>query len=234
MKNAPTPQQCRLVGHTETNIHCFVSKGQKWHHYLRESPGAHYDETIYCWNIPKTPDSIALFRLWGLWVDGEPFLHPCLYLYIPYAEVAHTQIRTLTYRRWVKSKKMWEVPDLADVRVSLEELELMRYLHKQKKVPTALPPPPIAHQEMQSRQPELSPTYQDALLFTEERLLVKRYSWRTVKSYLSHLRQFFSYCTREQIENAEKEQIEKYIVERTRAGSYAEATQNQMLNAIKP
>ncbi|MFK8165089.1 MAG: hypothetical protein AB8H12_21775, partial [Lewinella sp.] len=34
--------------------------------------------------------------------------------------------------------------------------------------------------------------WQQALHRTEEQLKVRRYSWRTVKSYLNHLRQFFA------------------------------------------
>jgi site-specific recombinase XerD len=72
-----------------------------------------------------------------------------------------------------------------------------------------------------------------ALHRTEEQLKVRRYSWRTVKSYLSHLRSFFANHASLHLEGITSDLIRTYIVMRTEKGSYAEATQNQMLNAIK-
>ena len=75
--------------------------------------------------------------------------------------------------------------------------------------------------------------WQSALHRTEEQLKVKRYSWRTVKSYLSHLRHFFAAhpnCHTADITNGV---IRTYIVNRAEAGNYSESTQGQMLNAVK-
>ncbi len=75
--------------------------------------------------------------------------------------------------------------------------------------------------------------WEDALHRTEEQLKVRRYSWRTVKSYLSHLRFFFADHGHLVLEQVTSEVIRSYIVRRAEAGNYAEATQNQLLNAIK-
>jgi site-specific recombinase XerD len=72
-----------------------------------------------------------------------------------------------------------------------------------------------------------------ALHRTEEQLKVRRYSWRTVKSYLSHLRLFFANHTSLKLEDINSELIRTYIVMRAEKGNYAEATQNQTLNAVK-
>ncbi|PHI19984.1 hypothetical protein CEQ90_10550 [Lewinellaceae bacterium SD302] len=79
----------------------------------------------------------------------------------------------------------------------------------------------------------ISPHWRDALLRTEEQLMVRRYSFRTIKSYIAHLRLFFRYYPDVTVEGIDSELIKKYIVDRVRRGNYAESTQNQILNAIK-
>ncbi|MFK8161022.1 MAG: tyrosine-type recombinase/integrase [Lewinella sp.] len=62
---------------------------------------------------------------------------------------------------------------------------------------------------------------------------MRRYSWRTVKSYLSHLRYFLAFHANLTLDLVTSEVIRTYIVMRTEKGKYSEATQNQLLNAIK-
>ena len=75
--------------------------------------------------------------------------------------------------------------------------------------------------------------WQQALHRTEEQLKVRRYSWRTVKSYLSHLRSFLAANTQLQLADITTDLIRTYIVKRAESRNFAEATQNQLLNAIK-
>ncbi|MEM9525956.1 MAG: tyrosine-type recombinase/integrase, partial [Bacteroidota bacterium] len=75
--------------------------------------------------------------------------------------------------------------------------------------------------------------WQDALHRTEEQLKVRRYSWRTVKSYLSHLRQFFIDHPNHNLKEIQNDVIRTYVITRAEAGNYSESTQNQLLNAIK-
>lgn len=79
----------------------------------------------------------------------------------------------------------------------------------------------------------LSAHWQLCLLRTEEQLRVRRYSWRTVKSYLAHLRSFFAIHPEMEKEQVDTDIIKKYIVWRSERGNYAEATQHQLLNALK-
>ena len=67
----------------------------------------------------------------------------------------------------------------------------------------------------------------------EEHLRVRRYSWRTIKSYLSHLRSFFAAHREVAPDDVDLPLIKRYIVQRSERGNYAPSTQNQMLNAIK-
>lgn len=79
----------------------------------------------------------------------------------------------------------------------------------------------------------LAAHWEVAIHSTEEQLKVKRYSWRTIKSYLNHLRHFFGQhptLTAAEITTAV---VRTYIVRRTEQGNYSESTQGQMLNAVK-
>ena len=80
---------------------------------------------------------------------------------------------------------------------------------------------------------EPTPFWSDRLLLTEEKLRVKRYSWRTVKSYLHHLRAFFSAYPDHRPEQITVAVIREYIIRRSRERDFASSTQNQLLNAIK-
>jgi len=54
--------------------------------------------------------------------------------------------------------------------------------------------------------------WQNALHRTEEQLKVRRYSWRTVKSYLSHLKRFLADHSQLALEQVTSEVIRTYIV----------------------
>ena len=75
--------------------------------------------------------------------------------------------------------------------------------------------------------------WREALLRTEEELRVKRYSWRTIKSYLGHLRRFFAEHPTLTPESVDTTTVRRYILRRAEVGNYAASTQNQLLNALK-
>ncbi|NJC28282.1 tyrosine-type recombinase/integrase [Neolewinella antarctica] len=79
----------------------------------------------------------------------------------------------------------------------------------------------------------LPPHWQEALHRTEEQLTVLRYSWRTIKSYLTHIKTFLGVHPGLNVDGITNDLIRTYIVDRVEQGNYAESTQGQMLNAIK-
>lgn len=102
--------------------------------------------------------------------------------------------------------------------------------------PTGQPHPrPLERPSTKLKRPpvELPAHWEQALHRTEEQLKVRRYSWRTVKSYLGHLRHFLGAHPRLTLSDITSDLIRTYIVARTEAGNYAESTQGQMLNAVK-
>jgi integrase/recombinase XerD len=95
------------------------------------------------------------------------------------------------------------------------------------------PAPPRAEPPAVKAVRALAPHWREALHRTEEQLRVQRYSWRTVKSYLSYLRQFFSEHPELHPAEVSKEIVRQYIVHRGRRGEYSSSTQHQLLNALK-
>ncbi|WP_116127537.1 tyrosine-type recombinase/integrase [Lewinella sp. IMCC34183] len=86
--------------------------------------------------------------------------------------------------------------------------------------------------KMESGRP-LASHWQERLLRVEEELRVLRYSWRTVKSYLSHLRGFFATHPDLQAEEVTTEVVKHYLLDRADRDGWAPATQHQLLNALK-
>ena len=81
--------------------------------------------------------------------------------------------------------------------------------------------------------PPLPCYWADRLVRTEDKLRVNRYSWRTVKNYLGHLRAFFHARRELRPEEITEEVIRQYILERQRRGQFSHSTQGQVLNALK-
>ncbi|MCP9237536.1 tyrosine-type recombinase/integrase [Lewinella sp. JB7] len=73
----------------------------------------------------------------------------------------------------------------------------------------------------------------DKLILVEQELRVLRYSWRTVKSYVSHLRSFFSAHRDQEVDAIDTEIVKQYILDRTERRQWSAATQHQLLNALK-
>ncbi|MFN8347555.1 MAG: site-specific integrase [Spirosomataceae bacterium] len=79
----------------------------------------------------------------------------------------------------------------------------------------------------------LSANHQEALLRFEELLQIKRYSWRTIKSYRNHLLMFLSYFNDLAPEILDEPQVKEYLLHKLETKQWSESTQEQALNAIK-
>lgn len=75
--------------------------------------------------------------------------------------------------------------------------------------------------------------WEQAMHRTEEELRVRRYAWRTVKGYLSHLRKFFVSHPELTADRVTVDVVRRYILDRSRDGSYSRSSQHQLLNALK-
>ena len=73
---------------------------------------------------------------------------------------------------------------------------------------------------------------QNAIETTEKRLLIKRYSPATIRTYKSLLSRFFNYYKDLDINTINREDIQLYLLHLIDSG-YSESMQNQAVNAIK-
>jgi integrase/recombinase XerD len=83
-----------------------------------------------------------------------------------------------------------------------------------------------------AKQPFLA-THQEALIKFEELLLLKRYSWRTIKSYRNHLKQFFAFFEDKAPSECTEADVKTYLLNRLEMYHWAESTQSQALNTVK-
>ncbi len=119
-----------------------------------------------------------------------------LYLKIPYDRTKISRLKSVGGGRWLKDHKLWVFPDTDTTRRGLDKFGLLIHecdapqslvgnrtdnkLIERAPTNTKVRPDPVV----------LTATYRNRLLQCEEEMRLKRYSWRTIKSYLSHLRTF--------------------------------------------
>lgn len=85
-----------------------------------------------------------------------------------------------------------------------------------------------------SGNPDSYPTdaHQAALTAVVHELTTCKYSWRTIKSYRSHLALFFAFFAEKRPETIQDEEVGIYLSQQVRDRHWAEATQQQALNAV--
>lgn len=71
------------------------------------------------------------------------------------------------------------------------------------------------------------------LLRLTEQLMLNRYSHQTIKTYRSCFRQFLGHFSDRDLVSIEKPEIRQYLLTQIKVRGWSEATQNQVLSAIK-
>lgn len=79
----------------------------------------------------------------------------------------------------------------------------------------------------------LTDTHLAELLSVERALKTCKYSRRTIKSYRSHLGSFFAFLSLKKLSAIKEEDVGTYLRQQTREKHWADATQQQALNAIR-
>jgi integrase/recombinase XerD len=75
--------------------------------------------------------------------------------------------------------------------------------------------------------------YEIAIVALEQALILKRYSWRTIKTYKNLLRQLFLYYDEIKPSRLTRAQIDNYVVKCIKENQISESYQNSLLSAIK-
>jgi len=168
-------------------------------------------------------------------------LHPekegWLRLRLPYELVPSylETVRNIHGRRWDPEEKVWEVPytkvtlrfieqylkgvvrmdftPRADIRENLDFPVSNRNSGKESNYPVA--------------------RYEAAVTALEQVLMLKRYSWRTIKGYKNCFRQFILYYNDTRPSGLTRKQMDEYVAWLIKEKRISESYQNQILSAIK-
>lgn len=157
-----------------------------------------------------------------------------LKVYIPYDKKGWQEIvKSINGRRWDGDSCCWLVPY---VRVSLTQLQQIDSLHFNFEIIANIPEhlPSSPKKESKPKRKNLpNEVQQKAITAIEEKLLLERKSWRTIKTYRNLLMGLFLAYPKVKPSQISRQQIEQYLLKKIKENNIAISTQNQMINAFK-
>lgn len=92
---------------------------------------------------------------------------------------------------------------------------------------------PLEKELIKTRSNTNNEAVEDQLRQMEASLRVRRYSWRTVKSYLYHLRQYLLFCEQKGKASDTTDTIRAYVLEQVETRQWQQATQQQAISALR-
>jgi site-specific recombinase XerD len=160
--------------------------------------------------------------------------HFSLYLPKTLTEQHLDTVKNIHGRRWNPELKCWEVPY---TKLTLRFLEkyfpanLLEWAFTPASdIPERLNTPPPERKA----QPTVTPArYEEAVTALEQCLLLKRYSWRTIKSYKNCFRQFIRHYDDIKPSQLTRKQINDYLTTLIKERNISVSHQSQILSAIK-
>lgn len=145
-----------------------------------------------------------------------------------------TTIKNIHGRRWNPEYKVWEIPY-----TKLTIRFLTKYLTKSvlqwsfspsEDIPERLAEPERTFVQIEKVVPA---KYEAAVTALEQTLLLKRYSWRTIKSYKNCFRQFIKHYDECKPSEITRKQINDYLTVLIKERHISVSHQSQMMSAIK-
>lgn len=139
------------------------------------------------------------------------------------------KVKLIEYRRWHGGQKKWSIPDTLKNRQFLNEHGLVFSIHK-----TAVSPQPKRTKKTTQKKIDLLP---EAVVekITEMRRWMEqqRYSYSTIKTYLSFVRKFFAFYRNKNWNKINRQDIRNYNYHEFIKKGKSYSAQNQFINAIK-
>jgi site-specific recombinase XerD len=185
-------------------------------------------ETATTIKFDKQPDRITLHA------HPEAQDYWCLDLPPDMVPTHLNNVKNIHGRRWNKSFYCWEIPATKQTLRFLEQYlpgMIVWTFQPDEAIPERLPEAVPQYQRPQK--PLAMARYEAAVIALEQVLTLKRYSWRTIKSYKSSLRQFIMYYNDIKPSHITRKQINDYIIHLIRDKHITESYQNQIASAIK-
>lgn len=145
-----------------------------------------------------------------------------------------TIVKNIHGRRWNRQRGYWEIPY---TRLTFRFLEqyLKGFYQLNFKPHDNIPERvELPKQQYNKEKSELTPAkYEAAVQALEQCLMLKRYSWRTVKSYKNCFRQFIRYFDDIKPSSINTQQMNQYLFHMIKDRNISESHQSQILSAIK-
>ena len=191
---------------------------------LRLVPYVRYDQIKGAWSCPDDQIAKQWLKDFFPFLDHEELgrtesLH--IVVKIPFDNDLIQKIKQVPGKSWHPPFKLWTVPNTLEGRRRINDLMLSPYILTLRRV------------DLVDSSNVLSDEQQEALVQVEERLRVRRYSWRTIKSYLGHLQLLFLYYREHDPTQLTQSQIFDFFMNRIGTKGWRAATQNQALCAYK-
>lgn len=159
-------------------------------------------------------------------------------VYVPHHQYSWKEIlRKIQGRVWDNHEKYWIVPYTKE---SLEQLRQIRTIHfnfvPSSSIPNSIEPSFSAKKQSKQKKPKpydlLNNTQKLAITALEEMLIRERKSWRTIKSYRTHLIGLLRYYPNDKPSQISNQQLKKYLLHKITNDKIAVTTQGQILNAF--
>ncbi|MBK8703388.1 MAG: tyrosine-type recombinase/integrase [Saprospiraceae bacterium] len=224
---------------------------------IRQVPRAWWNPDLRAWIAPREGRTVeALKRLFGtdnlvfekeheapaeipadkIIVSRHADKFDTLNIFVPPLLVPQhlATVKNIHGRRWNAAQKTWEVPY---TRLTLRFLEqyLPGIVHLTFKPDENIPEQSAypVRQALPWKEGPVPAKYEAAVTALEEVLLLKRYSWRTIKAYKNCFRQFIRHYDDIKPRQITRKQIDQYVVGLIKERHISESHQNQILSAIK-
>lgn len=143
-------------------------------------------------------------------------------------------------RKWDAEKKYWTIPYTRDTLNKVDEVFKGRYCLEFKirpDIPDVYDGPfyfPNSKRKKTIKPPNIEPIkYAKAIDAVEQDLILRRYSYTTIKSYKMHLRQLFWFYNDKRPSQITLKEIKHFLYHRITKENISESTQNQAINGIK-
>lgn len=144
-------------------------------------------------------------------------------------------IKNIHGRRWHKDYLMWELPY---TQITIRFIQ--KYLADstewtfdiQENIPERLEYT-SNNQAKKNIQEPIKAHYENAIIAFEQVLILKRYSWRTIKLYKQLLRGLFLAYNETKPSRISRQQIDNHVYRRIKEENISESYQNSLLSAIK-
>jgi site-specific recombinase XerD len=150
---------------------------------------------------------------------------------LPYKKDWIEKIRQVEGRRWHSEQQCWTIPDSPLCNAQLKSLfgDNLQFDLTDKEPPVKRKPKVLVN----GKKEKIELMYSGELTKLEEKLLLKRMSYNTIKTYKNSFAGFLKYYENIHPESITEQQIKDYLLKLIRENNISVSYQNTTINAIK-